>query len=74
MNREKGKGMNPFRQMTRVVTLKEASEWGLKSICVFNMALAAKILWTLINNEGLWGKVMKLKYLKIKSIEEWFRM
>jgi hypothetical protein len=36
------------------------------------MALDIEIIWALIYTELLWGNVVKIKYLKSKSMEEWF--
>jgi hypothetical protein len=47
---------------SKVANLKEAGGWGLKNIHTFRLSLAAKSLWRLIFNEGMWGKVMKNKY------------
>jgi hypothetical protein len=42
----------------------------LKDIYVFSQALTTKSLWRLIYNECLYGKFMKIKYLKHKYVEE----
>jgi hypothetical protein len=46
---------------------------GSKELYVFNQALAAKSLWRMLFNKGLWGKVMKEKYLENKEVEVWLR-
>lgn len=38
--------------------------WGLKNIYHFGQARAAKILWRLLFDVGLWNFIMKRKYFK----------
>jgi hypothetical protein len=52
---------------------KKSDGWGLKNIFSFGKALATKSLWQCIMMPGVWHKVMIKKYIKNKSVEEWFR-
>jgi hypothetical protein len=52
---------------------KEHGGRGIQNMVWFNKALETKILWRLIHNRMLWGRVLISKYLVGKSIEEWFR-
>jgi hypothetical protein len=54
----------PLVKWSRIATLKEFGGWGLKKLHIFEQALAAKSLWRLLFNKGLWGKVMRAKYLE----------
>jgi hypothetical protein len=63
----------PSVEWTKVTNLKEFGGWGLNNIHIFNMALALKCLWRLVYNKALWEKVMKYKYLRGISIEDWFK-
>jgi len=45
--------------------------WGLKNIFWFRKALAAKKLWGVLINDGLWSLVIKGKYLKNKLLIDW---
>jgi len=52
---------------------EEYGGWVLKNIFVFSRALAAKSLCMLLFNNGLWGKVMKIKYLDSRDLEDWIQ-
>jgi hypothetical protein len=52
---------------------KKMGGWGIKNIYSFGKALAAKTLWRCLMNQGLWHEVVVKKYLKKKSVVEWFR-
>jgi hypothetical protein len=52
---------------------KKDGGWGIKNIFIFGQALAAKRLWRCLMLPGLWHKVILQKYLKIKTMESWFR-
>jgi hypothetical protein len=63
----------PLIKWKKVANLKEAGGWGLTNIHIFSLAPADKSLWRLVYNEGLWGKIMKSKYLRRISMENLFR-
>ena len=42
---------------------KFAGRWGIKNLRLVNMALCAKSFWRALFNEGLWGKLVRSKYL-----------
>jgi hypothetical protein len=63
----------PIFKWSRISTLKEFGGWGLKKLHIFGQALAAKSLWRLLFNKGLWGKVMREKYLEDRDLEEYIR-
>lgn len=62
--------MVKWRKLTKP---KEDGGWGLKNIHLFRMALAAKSLWRLMHNEGLWREIMIAKYIAPRSIEDWIK-
>jgi hypothetical protein len=53
---------------------KKGGGWGLKNIHLFGQALTVKSLWRLLFNEGLWGNIMKKKYLKDYIVEQWIKV
>jgi hypothetical protein len=55
-----------------ISTSKKFRGWGMKNIYIFSKTLVAKKLWRLVYNEALWGKVMKLKYVEGRNMENWF--
>jgi hypothetical protein len=56
----------------KVASPKEFGGWGLKNIYIFAQALVIRSLWTIMNYDLLWSRVMKSKYLPQTSMEEWF--
>ena len=38
---------------------------------IFGLTLAYTILWIVLPNEGLWGKIMMAKYMKPKYTKDW---
>jgi hypothetical protein len=52
---------------------KKDGGWGIKNIFIFGKALAAKSMWRCLMMPGLWHEVIMKKYLKNKTVEEWFR-
>jgi hypothetical protein len=52
---------------------KKTGGWGIKIYFSFGKALAAKSLWRCLMVPGLWHEVIIKKYLKKKTVEEWFR-
>lgn len=63
----------PLVKWSHVALPKELGGWGLKNIYTFAQALADKSLWRFIQNNSLWGRVLKSKYLPRQSIVEWIR-
>jgi len=47
---------------------------GPKKKKFFSQALATKSLWRLLFNKGLWRKLMRWKYIKEGTIEEYLRL
>lgn len=47
--------------------------WNIKHIEHFITALHAKILWHALFIDSAWGKIIRAKYIKVSSIENWFR-
>ena len=47
--------------------------WGVKHLYLFNQSLCAKTLWRTLFNEGLWGMLIKQKYLKSLLVYAWLR-
>jgi hypothetical protein len=47
--------------------------WGLKNIFFFSKALAAKIVWWLIQGVGLWAQITKEKYFPHEYIIVWIQ-
>ena len=45
----------------------------VKDLDMFNQSLCEKTLWRSLFNDGLWGNLVKLKYLKRCPIYFWFR-
>ena len=39
--------------------------WGIKQLSLFSQSLCAKNLWRGLTVPGLWGNILKAKYLKI---------
>lgn len=52
---------------------KALGGWGIKQLGAFNIALCAKSMWRCLTNNGLWGSVIKAKYLKRLPMVYWFR-
>jgi hypothetical protein len=57
----------------RIAKPKKTGGWGIKNIFSFGKALAAKSLWRCLMVPGLWHEVTFKKYLKKKTVIEWFR-
>jgi len=64
----------PLVKWNIVALPKELRGWDLRNMHVFNLALTIKCLWRFVNNEGLWGRFTKAKYLKGKTMDEWLRL
>ena len=52
---------------------KEYGGWGIKNLYWFSIALRLKNLWLVLQNDGLWHKVVVCKYLKKHTVETWLR-
>jgi hypothetical protein len=52
---------------------KKMGGWGIKNIYTFGKALATKSLWRCLMVHGLWHEVVLKKYLRKKSVVDWFR-
>lgn len=52
---------------------KKLGGWGLKELFLFGHALASKSPWRFLFDNGLWGTMIKLKYLKNHSVVDWCR-
>jgi hypothetical protein len=57
----------------KIAKPKKVGGWGIKNIFSFGKALAAKSLWRCLMVPGLWHEVILKKYLKKKTVAEWFR-
>jgi len=53
---------------------KKQGGWGLENVYLFVQVLIAKSLWRLLFIEGLWGKIIRCKYLCHLSVEQWIRV
>lgn len=69
-NKEEG---IPLVKWSKLARPKDLGGWRIHNLFWFNKALAAKILWRLISNKMLWGRVLTSKYMAGKSIEYWFK-
>lgn len=47
--------------------------WGIKDLSLFNSALCAKSLWRVLFDSGLWGSIVKAKYLHRLPPVYWIR-
>ena len=47
--------------------------WGIKNLSFFNLALCAKCISRCLFDNGLWGKVIRVKYLKNIPLSIWLR-
>lgn len=47
--------------------------WGVLNLKFFGWALILKSLWRGINNKGIWGKLIRSKYMKNKEFSFWLR-
>ena len=52
---------------------KEYGGWGIKHLNWFSVALRLKNLWLVLQNDGLWHRVITNKYLKMGSVEAWLK-
>ena len=47
--------------------------WGIKQLGRFNKSLCAKRLWQFVHNEGIWGRIIRFKYLQRLPVVSWLR-
>ena len=47
--------------------------WGIKDLPSFAKSLAAKSVWCVISDAGLWNIIIHYKYIAPLSINEWIR-
>lgn len=52
---------------------KYLGEWGLKDLRIFSKDLVDKSCWIMVHDQGLRGNLMRYKYLKRKSLQDWTR-
>ena len=60
-------------KMERIFFPKRHGGWGLMDLRAFGKGLLCKSLWRGIFEDGPWSITAKLKYLKGKNLEYWFR-
>lgn len=53
--------------------LKSSGGWGIKHLSLFNISLCSKNLWRVLSDDGLWGRIIRRKYLKNILILTWLR-
>jgi len=63
----------PWVAWDKISRPKEWGGWGLKNPIDFNISLAAKSGWRIINSESLWTRVVKRKYIDPVPLEDWIR-
>ena len=47
--------------------------WGIKHLPSFSLALRLKSFWLVLNNSGIWNKLISVKYLKNRPVHIWLR-
>ena len=47
--------------------------WGIKHLGWFNLSLRLKSFWLELNGNGIWHKLLSVKYLKKLSVVSWIR-
>ena len=47
--------------------------WGIKHLPWFSVSLSLSSFWKALNGSGIWNHVLSAKYLKEKSLADWFR-
>jgi hypothetical protein len=73
MDRKKEKESIHLVNWKRIAKPKKKGGWGIKNIFWFGKSLATKSLWRSLMVLGLWHEVIHKKYLKKKSVIDWFR-
>lgn len=71
---KKEKDVIPLMKWTNLDLLKILGGWGLKDLNFFGKDLVAKSCWRMMNVSGLWGKLMRSKYLNQRSVEVSIKM
>ena len=64
----------PWTSWKVLKTPKYLGGWGLKVSALFAKALAAKSVWNIIHELGLWVKIAIHKYIRPLSLLEWIRV
>jgi hypothetical protein len=52
---------------------KSCGDWGFYNLLHFNTTLNANTLWHVLNQDGIWHKIIKDKYLQNSTIVNWLR-
>jgi hypothetical protein len=52
---------------------KSDGGWGLRNLNVFVTSLVEKSLWRCLFSYSLWSSIIKDKYIRPWTIDEWFR-
>ena len=47
--------------------------WGIKHLPNFSLSLRLKSFWLVLNNFGIWNKLISIKYLKNRPVHIWLR-
>ena len=73
MVRVKGGLCSSMGGMGQNCKTKRVGWLGSKNPFDFNISLAAKTGWRIINSENLWTRVVKRKYIDPVPLEDWIR-
>ena len=57
-------------QMANMLLPKQQGGLGVTNLEIFNIALLAKWIWKLEDEEGLWQDIIRSKYIKDKCLSE----
>eukprot|EP00253_Pinus_taeda_P036565 PITA_36565 len=61
-------------KMDAISIPKQHGGWGLKDLRLSGRALLCRSLWRGIFGEGPWSNIIRLKYMKGKNLEFWYRV
>jgi hypothetical protein len=64
----------PLVKWTKLAMPKELGRQGIKNLVWFYHALVAKIMWRLLHNDMVWGRVVSSKYISGMSFIEWIKI
>jgi hypothetical protein len=53
---------------------KVVGGWGLHNIFHFKQALATKTLWQVLNQDGIWHRIIYGKYITPLSLASWLKL
>lgn len=70
----KTKGSYHLTALDKISRPKSAGGWGLLDSRTFGKALLCKSLWRGIFGEGSWSNIIKVKYMRGKGLEYWYRL